>query len=82
MNISEDDFYDLYLPVELEDGSCLLTEDLMNEIMSAHVENRSWTLVVGDEGLCIVPGILRVNAIGYYITEKSYDNTDLIVKLD
>jgi hypothetical protein len=37
-------------------------------------ENNVWTYIDGDGGTYIVDGVSSVNRIGYYITEKSWDD--------
>ena len=41
-----------------------------------------WTWVDGDEGSYLVAGYHLVNRIGYFITEKQWDDKDLVITYD
>lgn len=44
--------------------------------------NRVWTVIEGDGGMCYAAGYHLVNRMGYFITEKPFDNPQLWVQLD
>ena len=45
-------------------------------------ENRVWTIVEGDDGMCFVAGFHLVNRMGYLVTEKPWNDEGDWVELD
>ena len=82
--IKEDDFDELYKPQQnhLDDNaswSGTLYETFDKELeyiifVHSKTPKRVWTLTEGDEGIVIVAGFHWVNRLGYFITEKEWEN--------
>lgn len=85
MEISEDKFYEEYKPQinHLDDNAsfdgCMYEtygEELDYVFQLSKKENRVWTIIEGDEGICYSAGFHYVNRLGFLVTEKPWDSED------
>lgn len=86
INLSFDEFDEQY---EIEDNpfdedSQMLTleDDDEEEYLDSKDENHIWTVIYDDDETYIVPGIRVVNKVGFYITNKPWQNPNIIVSED
>jgi hypothetical protein len=91
MTIKEDDFYEEYKPQtnHLDDNAsfsgCMYEtygDELQYVFELVKKENRVWTIVEGDEGMCFTAGFHYVNRMGFLITEKPWNDEGDWVELD
>lgn len=71
--ISEDDFFDVYVPVpSTKAGGELLRDfDNVRDLPACHV----WTVVDGDDGgMYALAGFHVVNRVGYLLTERPWQD--------
>ena len=91
MTITEDQFYEEYKPIKnhLDDNAsfdgCMFEtygEEVQYVFELAKKENRVWTIIEGDDGMCFSAGFHYVNRLGFLITEKPYDSEEDWVEID
>lgn len=69
--ITEDDFFDNYVPVEDASGGLLRDFEEVRDMPQCHV----WTVVDGDDGgLYALAGFHVVNRVGYLLTERPWQD--------
>lgn len=85
MILTEDNFDEIYLPIENHlvqdapfDGTMFETfgnelDYVLTMVNDLKSNNRVWTILDGDEGLWCVAGYHLINRFGYIITEKPWD---------
>jgi len=92
MKISEDRFYDHYIPQEnhfdnnVGFGGCLYEtygeeEEYIEKVLQ-ETPKKVWTLVETDVGFTIVAGSQFINRFGYFITEKEWETGEEFCDLD
>ncbi|CAB4124041.1 hypothetical protein UFOVP45_112 [uncultured Caudovirales phage] len=81
--ITDDEWDEQYTPIlnHINGNDSQMFETYGDELafVQSQPANRVWTMLDGDEGgVFIVNGMHLVNRIGYYITEKPFNENDFI----
>ena len=90
-NISEEVFYEEYKPIKNHydpnaafDGHMFETygEEVAFVVEQSRVSNKVWTIIESEGKMYICAGFRYVNRVGYMITEKSWNSSEIEVALD